>query len=346
MYRRRTPRLFALLATAGVLAVAGCSGTQSTPAGGGAATPIRFAMNWYPLADHAAYYVALNKGWYSEAGLDVEILQGSSTSDALRRIDTGQAEIGVGDVTAIINGIRNGSEVKMVASTIDQGISTIWTSANSGIKTIPDLAGHTIGAPVGDAGRALFPALAEANGLDPDAVEWVDLQASAKFQALGTGSVDAIADTWSGAPFIFTALGGEKNAVSMRYSDFGIDLYGHSIFTSDALTRSNPQAVSAFVGASMRGWQYVLQNPADSMQILKTYVAQVDVDQYVENLKYIADNIDTERIREHGLGWIDTAKMGSTVEILQKYFDAPKDITDPSTIFTTEFLTRYDFPQN
>lgn len=323
--------------------LAGCS--ASAPEGDESLTKLTFAMNWYPLADHAAYYVALDKGYYEDAGLDVEILQGSSTSDALRRVETGQAQLGVGDITALINGIRNGSDITMVASTIDQGISTIWTSADSGITEIEDLAGHTIGAPAGDAGRALFPALAEANGLDPEAVEWVDLQPSAKFQALGTGSVDAIADTWSGAPFIYEALGGEANAVSMRYSDYGIDLYGHGIFTSGEELEADPETVRAFVDASMHGWQDVLAEPEESMTILKKYIAQVDVEQYVTNLGYIADNIDTPRIRENGLGWIDLEKMTSTIEILQTYFDAPEDIDDPSSIFTTEFLTRYDFPE-
>lgn len=305
---------------------------------------VRFALNWFPLADHAAYYVAGDQGWYAANGLDVEVIQGSSTADGLRRVNTGQAEMGVGDVTAIINGIRNGAGVTMVGITLDEGISTIWTSKKSGITSVADLAGRTIGAPQGDSGRALFPALAAQIGFDDSKVEWVDVQPAAKFQALAAGRVDAIQDTYTSAPFVWEAVGGKENAVPLRFSEQGLDLYGHAIYANNEFLRDHPDQVKKFLDASYHGWQWTLENPREAMEIEKKSVPQVEIDQYVVNLDLLEDTMRTTRFEERGIGWIDEAKMQATIDILQKNFEAPNDIAKASDIFTTEHLPTYKLP--
>src|ERR1700689_2628078 len=68
---------------------------------------VNFSLNWFPLADHAAYYRAVSLGYYEKENLAVNILQGCGSGASVRRVGIGQADCGIADTPVIINGIRN-----------------------------------------------------------------------------------------------------------------------------------------------------------------------------------------------------------------------------------------------
>src|SRR5690349_21792495 len=80
---------------------------------------VNFSLNWFPLADHAAYYSAASLGYYEKENLAVNILQGSGSGASVRRVDIGQADCGIADTPVVINGIRNGADIKIVAMEFD-----------------------------------------------------------------------------------------------------------------------------------------------------------------------------------------------------------------------------------
>jgi ABC-type nitrate/sulfonate/bicarbonate transport systems, periplasmic components len=145
--RRLIPIVVAL---AVALAACGGTGTSASPSAGasgesGGVEVINLTLNWFPLADHAAYYDALEKGYYTDAGLAVNILQGSGSGETLRRVSIGQADLGLADTGVVINGIRNGATAKMVMMVMDRGWNAIWAKKGSGITTVKDLCGKKIG---------------------------------------------------------------------------------------------------------------------------------------------------------------------------------------------------------
>ncbi len=101
---------------------------------------VNFTLNWFPLADHAAYYSAASLGYYEKANLAVNILQGAGSGAAVRRVDIGQADCGIADTPVIINGIRNGADIKIVAMEFDHSPDAVWTTKKTGITKISDLA--------------------------------------------------------------------------------------------------------------------------------------------------------------------------------------------------------------
>ena len=143
---------------------------------------IDFILNWVPGGDHAPYYYAKKMGWYKEAGIDLNIEPGKGSALAMQKVGAGAQPD-----RPRRHGRRAGrhaaraptwSAVFNVYANSPQGI--YWLKS-SGIKGVKDFAGKKIGNPAGDGARAMWPALAKANGIDPKSVTWVNIDANASW---------------------------------------------------------------------------------------------------------------------------------------------------------------------
>jgi NitT/TauT family transport system substrate-binding protein len=305
---------------------------------------VNFSLNWFPLADHAAYYSAESLGYYEQEKLAVNILQGSGSGASVRRVDIGQADCGIADTAVIINGIRNGAEIKIVAMEFDHTPNAVWTTKKTGIAKVTDLVGKTVGASPDDSERILFPALAAANGFDPESVKFVSVTATGNYAMLASGSVDAIFDFTTGAPFVEQAVG-KDNAVSIPWSSSGLDLYGLAIFCNNETIAKRPEVVKRFLTASFKGWQYAITDTQKALEAEQQFAPQVDIPTYTMNFKLALELMCTHRYKDHGMGYIDPKKMADTVNVIQKHMQAKSSIADPTSVYTTELLTKVDLPE-
>jgi NitT/TauT family transport system substrate-binding protein len=304
---------------------------------------VNFSLNWFPLADHAAYYSAVSLGYYEKANLAVNILQGAGSGASVRRVDIGQADCGLADAPVIVNGIRNGADIKIVAMEFDHSPDAIWTTRKTGITKVPDLVGKTIGASPDDSERILFPALAAANSIDPNSVKFVSVTTTGNYAMLASGSVDAITDFTTGAPFVELAVG-KDNAVGIPWSSNGLDLYGLAIFCNNDTISKRADVVKRFLEASFKGWQFAITNTLKALQAEQEFAPQVDIPTYTANFKLALQLMCTRRYHDNGMGYIDPKKMTDTVNVIQKYMQAKGSISDPGSIYTSDLLTKVDLP--
>src|SRR4051812_19890418 len=135
--------------------------------------PFKLAINWFPTGDHAAYFVAQDKGYFEQAGLDVQIENSKGSGDSLAKADTGRADIAVADTGVVLAGIARGAKVKIIGMIFDETPQNIFSRADLPLRTPKDLVGKSIGAPPGDSQRMAWPAFARQNGIDPNSVTWV-----------------------------------------------------------------------------------------------------------------------------------------------------------------------------
>jgi len=305
---------------------------------------VNFSLNWFPLADHAAYYSAVSLGYYEKEGLAVNILQGSGSGASVRRVDIGQADCGIADTPVIVNGIRNGADIKIVAMEFDHSPDAVWTTKKTGISNVKDLIGKTVGASPDDSERILFPALAAANGFDPAAVNFVSVTATGNYAMLASGGVDAIFDFTTGAPFVEQAVG-KDNAVGIPWSSNGLDLYGLAIFCNNDTIAKRPDVVKRFLAASLKGWQFAITDTQKALEAEREFAPQVDIPTYTANFALALKLMCTRRYKDNGLGYVDPTKMADTVSVIQKYMPAKVSITDPASVYTANLLTKLDLPE-
>src|SRR5438132_8591001 len=284
---RRVSLSIALL-VAMVLVALGLGAPSAQPA----PQKVVFALNWFPVGDHAAYWVALEKGYYKSKGLDVELQNSKGSGDSIAKVDTGRADIGLADSAVVIAAVSRGGKIKVVGMVFDKTPLNIWSRKEAPITRPKDLEGKTVGAPPGDGQRQVFPAFAKLHGIDQSKVTWVNIEPAAKIPALAEKRVDSVADYTTGLPFDEKAMG-KGNAVMMPWAEHGFHTYSMSIIASEKTMKDRPMRLRTFLEASYMGWRDVMEDQKSAAEIFKKRVPENDPSWVAPTLKVGLDLMKT-----------------------------------------------------
>jgi len=301
-----------------------------------------FALNWFAVGDHAAYWVALDKGYYKAKGLDVTLENSKGSGDSIAKVDTGRADAGLADAAVVIASIGRGTTIKTVGMVFDKTPLNIFSLKEKPLAKPKDLEGKTLAAPPGDSQRQMFPAFAKVNGIDAAKVTWVNIEPAAKIAAVAEKRVDGVGDYSTGLP-LYEKAAGKGNVVMMPWADFGFDMYSMSIIASAKTMKDRPKALKDFLEASYMGWRDVMADPKAAMEILKKRVPEVDVEVMTPNMMIGLGLMKTDRFAKNGIGWIDEKKMCESVDLVNAYMGLPKKV-ECKNVYSTEFFTKVAMP--
>jgi len=269
----RLHRLLMVAATAAtLLSAAGC-GSEDSPSEPDKPTTVdkvEYLTGFGTFGREAYVYVALEKGYFKEANIEVSIKPGGSTGDNLKVLRSGQADFCPIDFTGMLVDLSKQDaldELTAVAAIHQQTLNAIITLEDKGIKSPKDLEGKTIGSPAGGIVQQMFPTYASLAGIDASKVKFVQVPPPQQPQALASGAVDAIGQFAVGKPSAEAAAGGKK-ALVLPYSDYLTDLYGNALVTTTKLVKENPDLVKRFRDALLKGLVYAIENPEEAAQIL------------------------------------------------------------------------------
>ncbi|MBV9832971.1 MAG: ABC transporter substrate-binding protein [Alphaproteobacteria bacterium] len=322
------------IALAALLAMAGTASAQEK---------FTFSLNWFAVGDHAAYWVALEKGYYKAKGLDVTLENGKGSGDSIAKVDTGRADAGLADAAVVIASRARGTTVQVVGMVFDKTPLNIFSLDSKPLKTPKDLLGATLGAPPGDSQRQMFPAFAKVTGIDASKVSWINIEPAAKVAALAEKRMDGVGDYSTGLP-LYEKASGKGKVVMMNWADFGFDMYSMSIMASAKTMKDRPAVLKAFLEASYQGWRDVIADPAAAMVILKKRVPELDVETMTPNMLLGIALMKTERYAKGGIGSIDEKKMCDSVELVNSYMGLPKKV-DCKDVYNTSFYTKVEMPK-
>lgn len=334
---KRYKTLFGALVTAS-LAFAGASTAQ-------AQEKFLFALNWFPVGDHAAYWVALEKGYYKDRGLDVTLENSKGSGDSIAKVDTGRADAGLADSAVVIAAVSRGARIKTVGMIFDKTPLNVFSRQDTPIRKPKDLEGRTIAAPPGDSQRQVWPAFAKLHGVDVNKVTWVNIEPTAKIAAVSEKRVDAVADYLTGLPNYDKAMGGPGKAVTMPWADFGFDMYSMSIMASEKTMKDRSKALRSFLEASYMGWRDVMADPAAAVEIFKKRVPEIDTVYVAANMKLGLTLMNSETYRANGIGYMDPKKMCGSVDLVNTYMGLNKTVAC-NDVYSNEFLTKVAVPAN
>jgi|AntAceMinimDraft_17_1070374.scaffolds.fasta_scaffold00878_7 NitT/TauT family transport system substrate-binding protein len=331
-----------------VLVVVFCSlllGASISVLGANNLEKVTFRLNWISAGegDHASFFVAQERGYYEDVGLDVTIQQGSGAGPAVTALEAGQVDIALSDFPTIAVARAKGADIKIVAAYQVNSPNSTWTRKDTGIKEPKDLAGHTIGAPAGDAQRIAFPAFAQAVGLDPNSVEWINIHPAAKIQSLAAGKIDATVH-FSGQLFVYRDAIGEENLVVWRWAELGVNPYGLAIITTEQMLNERPDVIRRFLEATFRGMRETLIHPREAVITMQKSIPEIDVEKVLSMLEVsIKFQLFSQNSLAHGLGWIDHERMQASVDLINTYFDIPRQLTSEE-MYTLDLLPQYSWP--
>ncbi len=242
---------------------------------------VTLQLGWRHQFQFAGYYVALEKGFYADAGLDVSFSEGGPGKLCLSIMMSGQAQFCADDGDNIFHFIKGVSLVAL-AAIFQNSPTALLTLRSSGLKTPHDLIGKRVEVMHGGIPIPEIKAMFKREGIPFDKFE--HKEDSLGIDKLINGEVDAIYVYVSNEPALLEKAGIDYTLIRPR--SYGIDFYGDALFTSKQEVEDHPERVKTFREASLRGWRYAMANQEETADlILKKYNRQASKDHLLYEAK-------------------------------------------------------------
>ena len=332
-HRPHFPVASVFLLALSVLFASGCKRQESAPtvpvAKGDGIRNVILQTDWFPQGEHGGYYQALAKGFYRDAGLNVDIWPGGPGAGIKLKVARGDAHFGMLRSDDVILAAGNSMPFVMVAATMQHDAQALMVHAGSPVKTFEDLDGRVV---IGNVGMAWFPYLERR----------FDIKIERRQNTYGLGEFLANPDIIQQCLITNEPFFAEKNGRKVRtlqLSESGYDCY-QAVFTRRDFIRTSPQAVRAFVHASIRGWRdYLEGDPAPANAI----ILQRNREMTPGQLKFSRDEMIRRSLvrgypgKGEDIGQLSIQRLEEEIKTLLslKILTAPLDV---SSVATTEFL--------
>ncbi|CAB1241095.1 Putative thiamine biosynthesis protein [Clostridiaceae bacterium BL-3] len=293
-------------------------------------------LDWTPNTNHTGLYVALNKGYYKDEGLDVKIVQPSEGS-VTNLIAAGKGDFGVSyqeDVTYALTS-DNPLPVKAIATIIQHNTSGFAVPKSKNIKTPKDFEGKVYGGWGSPSEEAVLKAVMEKSGGDFSKVKIVNI-GNDDFFAATKKNIDFawIFEGWTG---IQAKLKGEQlDYIPVKDLDPALDYYTPILISSNKLISKNPEKVKKFLAATAKGYEYSIKHPEESADILLKYAPEIDKNLALQSQKYMAGQYVSDAPRWGVMKsqvWQRYAKFLKDKGLIKKELKT-------SDAFTNEFLPK------
>ena len=303
-------------------------------------TPFKFNLGWKFEASGAGFFLAQQRGYYDEAGLDVTIDSGNGSSAAISLVASGAYDAASADLASMIefNAKQPQAALKAVAMQYDLNPNALIVRKGGPIARPADFAGKRILGQPFNASRKLFPAFARAQGFDGSKVVWENVDPGVGDSRFAQGDFDAAAYFYFTGLLNLKARGVNLDALTVyRYSDYGLRSYGNGIVASrQAMAR--PEALRAFVAASTRGWIDAIADPAAGGAAVKHKEPLANQALETERLRLITTgSMQTPGTAAHGWGAATPERVQATIDETLQAFGLPAGLR-AEDIWTDAFL--------
>ena len=258
----RVVLISAIGAAIAVIASGGNSASAQTSAPANV-EKVSFRLNWVVAGNHAPFYLAQAKGFWTRCGLDVSLTPGTGSGATAQLVANGSQEFGLTDAVSITAARAHGLPVKSIGALYQSNPSSIVSKKSAGITKLQDVAGKTWGAVPSGSPYLLLKALFKKYNITT--VKESDVPSPGIAQ-LKTGQVDFI--TFFGNEAANVDADADKNLNVVWFKDYGQDIYGLALATSDDYLQSHPRQVACFRQGVIDGFREAKANPNEALQAL------------------------------------------------------------------------------
>ncbi|MCW0233657.1 MAG: ABC transporter substrate-binding protein [Ferrovibrio sp.] len=304
-------------------------------------TSVKFSLNLPRNGTNSPFIYALEKGYFAAEGIEITAMDPASGADALQRAATNTYDVSFADLTSLAEFYATFPDSVPLAVfniyKITPAAIVSW-KANK-IEKPADLIGKTVGGPLTDNAYKLFPVFFKANGLDPAAVKFNNVDLRLRESQLMRREVDAVTGFDSTVWINLKKLGVKREDVSiMLYAEHGLDFYSNSVVVSRKFLKDNEAAIPGLCRAVCKGWQDAMKNPKAVTDALVKADALVNPEIEQDRLQWVLDNqVKTTEGRAIGLGAVEPGRLQRTIATIAQAYSLPK-VAPVEAIWSGKYL--------
>lgn len=286
-------------------------------------------LKWIYQAQFAGFFTAEQKGFYEEEGINVILTPGGAESPSIQMVAGGGEQFGITGMGQLMEAREKGVPVVAIA-VFHRKNPLIWFSVNENIKTAENLVGKKVGVTIGSNSDILFQAMLKKAEVDVKEVEVVPVTYS--ISPLLTGQVDAYEGYIINQPLVARREGFKVYIINP--TDYGINFYGDTLFTTEKMIKESPDLVERFVKATLKGWEYAYSHPDEAVDYTLMYSDQLKKEHETAMMQA---SLELLRPDDKPIGTIDRQVLEEMHDLLISN-NILKNPLDLDKLYTTQFL--------
>jgi NitT/TauT family transport system substrate-binding protein len=329
------------VALALVAAVAAISASL-TPVNAQELQKFPFRLNWTLYGEHAPFFVALDKGFYKDEGLDVEIMEGSGSTTVLQLVANQTNPVGYVDAATMMRGIGAGMPVIAAGVSLQQSpMSFIYRADSPRPTKVDQIKGSRIAITAGDASLAIFTAFMGKLNMKLDDVQMITVaNPAAKEQAVLNKQADALLGYFMDQGPRMQLKSGVKMGWTRLYDMAGISTLSSAIVVNKDWLKDpkNQDLLRRFLRATQRGWDYTATHDKEAAEIFLKHAPAFNMEIALLEIDGTMSIIHTKHTKDKPLFWSAKEDWQESQDLLQKY-SGLKPEPDLTQYYTNDYLS-------
>lgn len=311
--------------------------TLGRPAIAQALPKLTARVDFLPWGMHAGLHLGVEKGWFKEAGLDVEVSDGKGSGITMQQVAAGDVDIGWVQLGVMAIARGKGMPITSIAGLVRRGDLGALVPKGAGLTKVKDLEGKKVAYTAGTSWGPLVDPFLEAGGTSRDKVNLVSVDQTALLSIYASGGVDATLTTF---PFAKPTADRQRPSDGILLADVGINIPSYGLIVAQRTLDAKDDALRRFVPVVIKAWEYIYSDKIDEavQAILKQRPnekldAGILRDQIVEYKSFFV----TEATKGKRFGWQSEEDWKGTIAVLEKVKSIPAG-SKPSDYYTNKFV--------
>ena len=310
-------RLRALLKATVAVAVAAALAPASASAQ--SREKLSVVLDFTPWGIHAAMHLAKQKGWFEQAGLDVDVQDGKGTLPGLQLVATGQVDIGAVQLGPMALAREKGLPLIAVAGFARRGDLAIIVAADSKLDKAQDLAGKKLVCFTGSPWVPFIDSFRRAAKMTEQQLAVTMVAPPAMVATYASGDADGFLSL---APFGVPLVAKSRPGKAILAESYGIHFPSYGLVANEATLKKRPAALRKLVKVQMRAWDYIYQSPANIDEAVQAIIAQrpgakLDPDLLRGQIVAYREFFETPNTRGKPTGWQSEADWAKAIQSME-----------------------------
>ena len=301
---------------------------------------VKMMLDWVMQGTHAPFFVAQEKGYYKEAGLNVTVEAGKGAGNVAVIVASGTFDFGWIDMPTMIKFNAQNPNTPLIATYIsfDDSPLAVITLKSKNIRSVKDLHGRKIAGGPGTAVHDTISVLLKAAKAEDVKINFLAVQPQLFGPMVARGEADGTAGfTNSNIPALLDVGIKLEDIHPIRYADFGANMYGLTLATTRAYAEKNPDTVRAFVRAVNKGTIDTIKDPAGALKTIRAKDPMMK--EHIEKVRLdIALGLThTDWVKKNGMSVVQPQRLKQTIDSVVDAYKLP-NTPKAEDVYTEKFL--------